>query len=69
MDNKERDTAAIVNYMQEKKVATVEDIKNESGVSELRVYPILFELEQGGVIEVTKRTSMGAAKEVKLLGF
>lgn len=69
MNLKEQNTAAIVNYLQEKKVATVEDIKNESGVSELRVYPILFELEQGGVIEVTKRTSMGAAKEVKLLGF
>lgn len=66
MDNKEKDTIAIVNYLQDKKLASVDDIKTESGASVLRVYPILFELEQSGVIEVTKRAGLGAAEEVRL---
>lgn len=69
MDNKERDTAAIVNYMQGKKKVTVEDIIKESGADKLRVYPILFELEQDGIIEVTKRASLGATEEVRLNDF
>ena len=67
MDNKEKDTIAIVNYLQGKKIVSVDDIKKESGANGLRVYPILFELEQSGVIEVTKRTSLGAAEEVRLV--
>ena len=67
MDNKEKDTIAIVNYLQGKKSVSVDDIKKESGANGLRVYPILFELEQSGVIEVTKGASLGAAEEVRLV--
>lgn len=67
MNNKERDTAAIVNYLQDKKAVLVDDIIKESGAEKLRVYPILFELEQGHIIEVTKRAPLGAAEEVKLM--
>lgn len=69
MTNKEKDTAAIVNYLQEKKEALVADIKRESGADEMRLYPILFELEQGCVIEVTKRSHLGSPQAVKLLKF
>ena len=67
MDNKEKDTIAIVNYLQGKKSVPVDDIQKESGADALRVYPILFELEQRGVIEVTKHASLGAAQEVRLI--
>lgn len=66
MDYKEKDTVAIVNYMQGKKTVNVEDIIAESGAEKLRVYPILFELEQNHVVEVLEREPMGAAKVVKL---
>ena len=66
MDNKEKDTAAIVNYMQGKKKVNVEDIIKESGADALRVYPILFELEQEGIIDVLERASLGAVSVVKL---
>lgn len=69
MNLKEKDTAAIVNYLQEKKVASVDDIKKESGADPMRVFPILFELEHGHVIEVVQRESLGAAQMVKLLNF
>lgn len=67
MDNKEKDIIAIVNYLQGKKGVSVDDIKKESGANELRIYPILFELEQSGIIEVTKRARLGAAEEVRLM--
>ena len=64
MTNKEKDIAAILNYLQGKKKVNVEDIIKESGVDALRVYPILFELEQKHVLEVVEREDLGAAKTV-----
>ena len=69
MNLKEKDTAAIVNYLQDKKVSSVDEIKKESGADPMRVFPILFELEHGHVIEVVQRESLGAAQMVKLLNF
>ncbi len=66
MTYKEKDLAAILNYMQGKKSVTVEDIQNESGAEPMRVYTILFELEQKEVIEVLSREKLGAAKSVRL---
>ena len=66
MTYKEKDIAAILNYMQDKKSVAVEDIKNESGAEPMRVHTILFELEQKDVIEVLSREMLGAAKNVRL---
>ena len=44
----------------------VQDIITHSGAEKLRVYSILFELEQEGRIEVTEREELGAPKAVRL---
>ena len=64
MNNKEKDMAAIVNYLQGRGVVEVEEILEQSGAERLRVYPILFELEQEGLIEVVEREALGGAKKV-----
>lgn len=46
----------------------VQDIITHSGAEKLRVYSILFELEQEGRIEVTEREELGAPKVVCLKG-
>lgn len=69
MTEKEKDTVAIVNYLQGKKKVKVEDIIAESGANELRIYPILFELERDHIIEVLAREGMGSPTEVKVLKF
>ena len=46
----------------------VQDIITHSGAEKLRVYSILFELEQEGRIEVTEREELGAPKMVRLKG-
>lgn len=38
----------------------VNDIMQMSGAERLRVYPILFEMEQNGLINVVKRSVLGA---------
>lgn len=68
MTNKEKDTVAIVNYLQGRGTIDVDDIMAHSGAEELRVYAILFELEQEGVIEVVKRENFGNVKLVRLVG-
>lgn len=64
MNNKEKDMAAIVNYLQGRGVVEVEEILEQSGAERLRVYPILFELEQEGLIEVVEREAPGGTKKV-----
>ena len=44
------------------------DIIAHSGAERLRVYSILFELEQEGRVEVTEREELGAPKVVRLRG-
>lgn len=67
MDYKARDMEAIIAYMKGKECVKVQDIIDCAGVETLRVYPILFEMEQEGKIEVLKREKMGAAEEVFLI--
>lgn len=66
MNDKERDTAAIVNYLHDKGAVSVDTIIAEAGAEKLRVYPILFELGQDGFITVMECETMGAPKLVKL---
>ena len=42
------------------------DLIVRSGAEPLRVYPILFELEQSGWLEVTERGEWGAPRWVRL---
>ena len=44
----------------------VVDLITRSGAEPLRVYPILFELEQSGWLEVTERSEWGAPRWVRL---
>lgn len=46
---------------------SVEDIRNHSGAEVLRIFPILFELEQARVIEVVRRDIFGAPLSVRSL--
>lgn len=69
MNHKHQSTLQILRYL-----ATaggnvpVQDIITHSGAEKLRVYSILFELEQEGRIEVTEREELGAPKVVCLKG-
>ena len=69
MDYKHQSTLQILRYL-----ATaggnvpVQDIITHSGAEKLRVYSILFELEQEGRIEVMEREELGAPKVVRLKG-
>lgn len=45
---------------------SVVDLIARSGTELLRVYPILFELEQSGWLEVTERSEWGAPRRVRL---
>lgn len=64
MNNNEKDMVAIVNYLQGRGAVEVEEILEQSGAERLRVYPILFELEQEGLIEVVEREAPGGTKKV-----
>jgi Fe2+ transport system protein FeoA len=66
MDSKEKDTMAIVNYLQGKKLVKVEEILSEAGAERLRVYLILFELEQSAWITVVERAPLGEPLVVKI---
>lgn len=66
MNYKELDTMAIVNYLQGKNSVKVSDIIAEAGIEKLRVYPILIELEQDGIIIVSQSAPLGAPEVVSL---
>ena len=69
MDYKQQSTHLILHYLKTVGGTTsVRDIIAHSGAERLRVYPILFELEQEGRVEVTKREELGAPKMVRLKG-
>ena len=62
------DTRRILSYLSTAfpNPVEVEDIMHHSGAERLRVYSILFELEQEGRIEVLERELLGAPKTVRL---
>ena len=66
MDPMEKDTMAIVNYLQGKKKVKVQDIEAESGAERLRVYLVLAELEQSGWMTVLERAPLGEPMVVKI---
>lgn len=67
--NKTRDTEKIVAYIgQHGDAVHVYDIKQHSGADPVRVYSILFELEQCGIIETVEATELGAPLKVRKKG-
>lgn len=68
MNYKEKDTKSILAYLETVGgESSVDEIIKQSGAEKLRVYPILFELEQRGVVRRTKTTMWGAIDRVKLI--
>lgn len=68
MNYKELDTERILIYLESFECeVSVEDIIAYSDADKLRVYPILFELEQEGVIDVVKRDMFGTPTMVKFI--
>lgn len=63
---KELDRKAILDYLADKEEVEVEKLMEESGANRLRVYPLLFELTQEGLIRITHNTELGAPERVEL---
>lgn len=63
---KAADIQKIIDYIESyPDTIPVESILQHSGADRLRVYPILFELEQKGYLEVVERESLGAPAIVR----
>lgn len=56
----------IVGFLKGRNGVGVKDILALSGAEKLRVYPILFELEQEGMIKVVRRKGLGVPDVVVL---
>lgn len=68
MNYKEQSREAIMAYVKTaNQPVAVDDIIANAGVDKVRIYPILFELEQEGKIEVTERVELGSPSVVKLV--
>lgn len=64
---KEQDRKAILDYLKGKGNVSVENVLNESGANRLRVYVLLFELRDAGLVEITNSNDWGSPTEVKLI--
>lgn len=65
---KEEDRKRVFDYLKGKAEVHVSDLTEHSGANKMRVYPILFELEREGVIEVIKRGGFGDPVIVAIKG-
>lgn len=60
-NHKTIDTQRIIHFIESfHNNISVEDIIQNSGAEKLRVYPILFELEQSNYLKVMERDELGA---------
>jgi hypothetical protein len=65
---KELDTERILIYIESfDHEVPVDEIIANSGADKLRIYPLLFELEHDGMLEVCQRDMFGAPLAVKFL--
>lgn len=64
---KDDDRKKVFDYIKGKAEVHVRDIEVFSGVEKMRLYPILFEMELEGVIEVIERDAWGAATIVAIV--
>ena len=63
---KKQDREQILAYLKAHPISSVEAIMEESGAEPVRVYPILFELNQEKKIRVLEETGWGAPLRVEL---
>ena len=63
---KQLDRERILSYLNANRISTVDAIIEHSGAEKLRVYPILFELNQEKIIRVVEETEWGAPMKVML---
>ena len=63
---KKQDREYILTYLKAHPICSVEAIMEESGAEPVRVYPILFELNQEKKIRVLEETGWGAPLRVEL---
>ena len=64
---KENDRHFIMSYIKSREgIVSIEDIKNHSGADKLRVYTIVFEQIDAGVISVVEKNSFGSPISVQL---
>lgn len=69
IDYKIIDTRKIVDYITSfSGNISVGDIILNSGANQFRIYPILFELEQSGFLEVVEREELGAPTVISRKG-
>lgn len=66
MDYKQLDRERILSYLNANPVSFVDDIIEHGGAEKLRVYPILFELNQENIIRAVEETEWGAPVKVIL---
>ena len=66
MNYKQLDRDKILSYLQTHPISTVDAIMKDSGAERLRVYPILFELRQEGIIRIIEESGWGAPVKVEL---
>lgn len=63
---KQLDKERILSYLRANPISSVDAIIEHSGTEKLRVYPILFELNQEKIIRVVEETEWGAPMKVIL---
>ena len=64
---KEKDRQAILAYLKGQEGSVpVARVLSDSGADRLRVYTLLFELEQSGQVEVVKSSEWGSPEMVKI---
>ena len=63
---KQLDRERILSYLRANPISSVDAIIEHSGMEKLRVYPILFELNQEKIIRVVEETEWGAQMKVIL---
>ncbi|MGM9760849.1 MAG: hypothetical protein ACI30I_12200 [Parabacteroides sp.] len=68
LNYKAQDRERILAYLtRQGGVVNVEELMAQSGAEPLRVYPLLFELRQEGLIEVVEEDEFGAPEKVEKL--
>ena len=66
MNYKQQDRDKLLSYLQAHPISTVDAIIEHSGAEKLRIYPILFELNQENIIRAVEETEWGAPMKVIL---
>ena len=65
---KELDRKSLIKYLEDNRgIVKVQDLMDNSGANQLRVFPLLFELTREGVIEVLEEDNLGAPEKIRLL--